>query len=136
MVSQGGSTMTIDEQRLYEEHILVHYEEPYHNEPFADATHQQRVDNPVCGDSVELQLGVSEDGIITQAWFTGTGCVISQASASMLVEFIESKSLEELSCFSAESMLNLFQARLTPRRQQCCLLAWQAFRQLSSKIVG
>ncbi len=89
--------MSADEAGIYEDHILRHYEEPYHNESFADATHRQRVDNPVCGDSVELQLGVRESRIVSQAWYTGSGCVISQASASMLVEYIEGKSLKQLS---------------------------------------
>ena len=37
--------MTLDEQSIYEDHILRHYEEPYHNEPFVSATHRQRIDN-------------------------------------------------------------------------------------------
>ena len=45
-----------DEQRLYEEHVMRHYEEPYHRGQLADATHRRRVDSPVCGDSVQLEL--------------------------------------------------------------------------------
>ena len=86
--------MTLDEQSIYEDHILRHYEEPYHNAVLANATHRRRVDNPVCGDSVQLELRVSETGQIEQAWFTGVGCVISQASASMLVEHIEGQMLD------------------------------------------
>ena len=108
-----------DESTIYEDHILRHYEEPYHEEPyhnesFADATHRQRVDNPVCGDSVELQLGVCGGRIVSPAWYTGSGCIISQASASMLMEYIEGKSLEQLSSFTAEDMLSLFQAAEPP----------------------
>jgi nitrogen fixation protein NifU and related proteins len=114
------------DERLYEEFILRHFEEPFHRGLLADATHWQRVDNPVCGDSIQLELMVSTVGIIDEAWFTGTGCIISQAAASMLTEFIEGRALEELRDFSARNMLELFRARLTPRRQQCCLLAWKA----------
>ncbi|MEO8493494.1 MAG: iron-sulfur cluster assembly scaffold protein [Planctomycetota bacterium] len=123
-----------EESAIYEDHILRHYEQPYHNERFASATHRQRVDNPVCGDSVQLELQVSAAGVIEQAWFTGTGCVISQASASMLAEHIEGQTLEALSSFNSQDMLRLFRARLTPRRQQCCLLAWQALRKLIDKL--
>ena len=122
--------MTLDEQGIYEDHILRHYEVPYHNGPFAQATHRQRVDNPVCGDSVQLELLISDTGLIEQAWFTGAGCVISQASASMLVEYIEGQTLEILSSSTAQDMLNLFRARLTPNRQQCCILAWRALHEL------
>ena len=124
---------TIDEQRFYEDHILRHYEQPYHNGSFPSATHCQRIDNPVCGDTVQLELRLSDAGVIEQAWFTGTGCVISQASASMLVEHVEGQTVEALGNFTAQDMLCLFRARLTPLRQRCCLLSWEAFRQLLEK---
>jgi len=124
----------IDESSIYEDHILRHYEEPYHNEAFASATHRQRIDNPICGDSVQLELQVSDAGLIEQAWFTGTGCVISQASASMLVEHIEGQTIAALSNFTAQDMLQLFRARLSPLRQRCCLLSWDALRQLVASI--
>jgi nitrogen fixation protein NifU and related proteins len=123
-----------DESAIYEDHILRHYEEPHHNDSLASATHRQRIDNPVCGDSVQLELQVSDAGLIEQAWFTGTGCVISQASASMLIEHIEGQSIEALSNFTAQDMLHLFRARLTPLRQRCCLLSWQALCQLLTGI--
>jgi len=51
--------------------------------------------------------------------------VISQASASMLMEKIEGLSLDEIKRFSADEMLQLFGPRLTPNRQKCCLLSWR-----------
>ena len=119
-----------DESAIYEDYILRHYEEPYHNERGASATHRQRIDNPVCGDSVQLELQVSAAGVIEQTWFIGTSCVISQAAASILVEHIEGQTLAALSNFTAQDMLHLFRARLTAHRQQCCLLAWQGLRRL------
>ncbi len=59
------------------------------------------------------------------AWFDGDGCCISQASASMLMEKIEGLTVEELKQFTAQDMLELFGARLTPNRQKCCLLSWR-----------
>jgi len=124
--------MPLDEQSIYEDHILRHSEEPYHNEPFAKATHRHRVDKPVCGDSVQLQLQISDAGLIQQAWFTGAGCVISQASASMLVEHIEGQTLDAVSSFTAQDVLNLVPARLITGRQRCCLLSWEALRLMIS----
>lgn len=114
------------EEELYEEHVLRHFEEPFHRGLLAEATHRQRVDNPICGDSIQLELKVSTAGIIDQAWYTGTGCIISQAAASILTQHIEGQSLTILCSFEAADMLTLFRAPLTPRRQQCCLLAWKA----------
>jgi nitrogen fixation NifU-like protein len=86
-------------------------------------------ENPLCGDTVRLELAVDKDGIIRDAYFTGQGCCISQASASMLMETISGKRIDELKEFSAQQMLDLFGARLTPNRQKCCLLSWRVLQQ-------
>lgn len=113
-----------DEEEIYQEHVLDHYEDPYHRGICPSATHAHEDDNPLCGDVVQVELHINDD-TIEQAWFDGDGCCISQASASMLMEEIEGKSVSEIQQFNAEQMLSLFQARLTPNRQKCCLLSWR-----------
>ena len=66
--------------------------------------------------------------VVREAYFTGTGCRVSQAAASMLVEHVEGRSVDHIKCFSARDMLALFGPPLTPLRQRCCLLAWQALQ--------
>ncbi len=111
------------EQDIYEEHVLDHYEDPYHRGDLEKATHSHEADNPLCGDVVHIDLRIDGDEKIQEAWFSGDGCVISQASASMLMETIEGKSLEDIRNFTAEEMLALFGPKLTPNRQKCCLLS-------------
>ena len=115
---------SIDEEEIYQEHVLDHYEDPYHRGRCQDATHAHEDDNPLCGDVVQVELKI-DDGEVQEAWFDGDGCCISQASASMLIEEIEGKSVNQVKEFNAEQMLELFQARLTPNRQKCCLLPWR-----------
>ena len=115
------------EDDLYQEHILDHFDEPYHRGRCPMATHAHEGDNPLCGDTVHIDLAVDGDRV-AQAWFDGDGCCISQASASMLVEEMEGKSLDEVRQFSAADMLKLFGARLTPNRQKCCLLCWRVLQ--------
>ena len=112
---------------IYEEHVLDHYEDPYNRGALSSATHRDEGDNPMCGDHVRLDLEIT-DGVIEKAYFDGEGCVISQASASMLVEQIEGKSLEELDGFGPDAMLELFGPKLTPNRQKCCLLGWRVLQ--------
>lgn len=119
--------MTTDDERVYEEHVLPHFEQPYHRGSLKEATHEARVDNPVCGDMVSLSLQVA-DNVIEEAWQEGTGCIVSQAAASMLAQHVEDMSLEAVASFTSGDMLSLFGVRLTPHRSQCCLLAWQALR--------
>jgi len=117
--------MPIDEEEIYQEHVLDHYEDPYHRGHCERPTHSHEDDNPLCGDVVRVELRIGPGGTIEDAWFDGDGCCISQASASMLMEKIEGKTVDEVKDFTAQQMLDLFGARLTPNRQKCCLLSWR-----------
>lgn len=116
------------EEDIYENHVLDHYEDPYHRGHLSVPTHSHEGDNPLCGDVVHLDLQIDRDGHVCEAWFEGDGCVISQASASMLMEKIEGMSREEIKQFSADEMLRLFGPKLTPNRQKCCLLSWRVLQ--------
>jgi len=116
------------EEELYQEHILDHYEDPFHRGPLDGATHAHEDKNPLCGDVVRIELKLDGEGKIENAYFTGEGCVISQASASMLLEDLYGKTVEDLKNFSAEDMLSLYGPRLTPNRQKCCLLSWKVLQ--------
>jgi nitrogen fixation NifU-like protein len=118
----------MDEEEIYQEHVLDHYEDPFHRGPCEGATHRHEDDNPLCGDVIQVELRIDGSGRITDAWFDGDGCCISQASASMLMEQVEGKTVEEVREFSAERMLELFGPRLTPNRQKCCLLSWKVLQ--------
>jgi nitrogen fixation NifU-like protein len=120
--------MSLDED-LYQERILEHFEQPFHRGQCPAATHVHEDDNPLCGDVVRLELAVDRDGVIQDAYFSGQGCCISQAAASMLVQNISGKRVDDLKDFAAKEMLDLFGARLTPNRQKCCLLGWRVLQQ-------
>jgi nitrogen fixation NifU-like protein len=118
----------MNEEELYQEHVLDHYEDPYHRGPCEGCTHRHEDDNPLCGDVVQVELKIDGEGRIKEAWFDGEGCCISQAAASMLMERIEGKSVDQVREFSADDMLKLFGPRLTPNRQKCCLLSWKVLQ--------
>ena len=117
-----------DEDELYQEHILDHYEDPFHRGHIPSPTHTHEDDNPLCGDVVHIELRVGPEGKIEDAWFDGDGCCISQASASMLMERFDGKTIDEVKQFTAEDMLKMFGAKLTPNRQKCCLLSWRVLQ--------
>jgi len=125
-----------NEEDIYQEHVMDHYEDPY-NRGYCDrATHAHEANNPLCGDVVHIELEIDPDQNLQQAWFEGDGCCISQASASMLVEAMEGKSVDEIKQFKAEDMLKLFGPRLTPNRQKCCLLSWRVIQAALHAPVG
>lgn len=118
----------MSEDELYRDHVLEHYEQPYHRGCCPAATHVHEDTNPLCGDSIRIELRVGPQGCADCLYFTGDGCCISQAAASMLVQHLEGKSMGELRSFSARDMLTLFGAPLTPTRQRCCLLGWRVLQ--------
>jgi len=120
--------MPFDEEDLYQEHVLDHYEDPYHRGHCEHPTHADEGKNPLCGDRVRIELELDRSGKIDNIYFDGEGCVISQASASMLAEKLNGKTADEVKDFSAKDMLDLFGARLTPNRQKCCLLGWRVLQ--------
>jgi len=124
MVSNNG----FREDDIYQEHILEHYEEPYHRGRCQAATHAHEDDNPLCGDVVHIDLRLGPQGRVEEVYFDGDGCCISQAAASMLVEHVEGKTVDEIKQFAATDMLRLFGAKLTPNRQKCCLLSWRVLQ--------
>ena len=120
--------MAVEEEELYQDHILDHYEEPYHRGDCPGCTHAHQGDNPLCGDRIRMELQIDDIGTMKEVYFNGDGCCISQAAASMLVEKFNGKHIDEVKKFNANDMLELFGARLTPNRQKCCLLAWRVLQ--------
>lgn len=107
--------------------INDHYEAPFHEGVLHNATHRFLAENRSCGDSVQIQIRV-DNGYIMEAWFTGDGCVMSQASASMLVRSIEGKTLEQVRQLTSVEWMNKFKGVFTPKKRQCAILAWQALQ--------
>jgi len=114
---------------IYDEHILDHYESPYHKGHLPNPTCAHSDRNPICGDQLCLELRI-EDGRIRDAYFDGKGCAISQAAASILCEHIEGKTLDELRALQAKDMLALLKVPLTPSRQKCGLLGFRILKTL------
>ena len=104
--------------------IVDHYEDPYHRGTLDRPSRRDQGVNPLCGDVIQLDLGIRE-GVIEEAWFEADGCVLSSASASMLCEHVEGLSLSEAREMTAADMLALVGCDVGPTRQKCLLLPWR-----------
>lgn len=107
---------------MYQERIMDHYESPYHWGTLAAPTLECHNHNPLCGDEVRVQARVDDEGRVAEAYFEGEGCVISLAAASMLMEAVEGKSLDEVKAMTRQDMLDLLGVRLTTMRVKCAML--------------
>ena len=113
---------------FYKENILDHYRHPRNAGKLEQPTHSHEEHNPLCGDVIRLDLHVNEDNIIDQVAFTGKGCAISQASASMLTEMIQGKSLEEAKQIGKEQILEALGIEIGPVRLKCALLSLKVLK--------
>ena len=107
---------------LYRDYILEHYRRP-HNFGVLDApTASFEGANPLCGDRITMQIGV-RDGVVKEIAFTGRGCAISQASASLLTDEIKGKPVAEVAKLTSRDVLDLLGIDISPARLKCALLS-------------
>lgn len=112
---------------LYREVILDHYQNPHNHGTIPNATMTYEDSNPLCGDKIRIDLLV-KDGVVEDVKFSGRGCAISQASASMLTDEVKGKPLEEIRHFDKERLLELIGIPLGPTRLKCALLSLKVLK--------
>jgi nitrogen fixation NifU-like protein len=130
---------------LYQDVILDHYKNPHHR-GIPDAASKVHHVNPSCGDEIDLSLTMT-DGRVAELVWSGVGCSISQASASMMSDLVVGKTIDEalqaLEEFTAlmqskgqssgdeeilEDAVALAGVSKFPARVKCALLGWMAFK--------
>jgi nitrogen fixation NifU-like protein len=112
---------------LYRENILEHYQHPRNQGTLDHPDISYEDANPLCGDKIRMDLKI-QDGRIEQIRFSGHGCSISQAAASMLCEAVEGKPLEEVKKLSRDDVLEMLGIELGPVRLKCGLLALKTLK--------
>ena len=108
---------------FYREEILEHYTHPHHYGTLehADISHEES--NPLCGDRVRFDIQLDGDGeTVKDVRFSGVGCAISKASASMISDLILGKTLGEIKDLTKEDVLDELGIELGPVRLKCALL--------------
>jgi nitrogen fixation NifU-like protein len=140
-------------EELYQEVILDHSRRPRNFGELPDAAVRVHGDNPSCGDEIHLAVKFGNDGGLEEIKFTGHGCAISQASASLMTMKLKGKSRDE-----TMSMLRAFHDLVTsenndapktlgdlqvmrgvrkfPQRVKCAMLAWRALEQALEQTNG
>ena len=108
---------------LFRDHILDHYRHPRCHGTIENPDASVEDANPLCGDKLRMDFRF-KDGRVDQVRFTGSGCSISQASASLLCEAIEGRTLDEVKAITRQDVLDLLGVDdLGPVRSKCAMLA-------------
>lgn len=108
---------------FYREEILEHYTHPHHYGRLDNPDISHEESNPLCGDRVRFEIGLDDAGeTVEDVRFSGVGCAISKASASMLSDLLIGKTLEEIRDLTKEDILETLGIDLGPVRLKCALL--------------
>ncbi|TML78421.1 MAG: SUF system NifU family Fe-S cluster assembly protein [Actinobacteria bacterium] len=113
---------------LYREQILDHYKHPHNFGELDDADLEFEDMNPLCGDELRVQLRTDDEGRIEDVRFSGQGCAISQASASMVSDEVRGMSPEELLRLDKSFVLELLGIDISATRMKCALLALKVLK--------
>lgn len=146
MISPMGGLDGLDD--LYESIILDHYHNPRNKDFIEEPDFDEEINNPFCGDELRIQAKIIDDKV-KEISVSGRGCAISQASASLLAEYVKGKKISEIfyAVDVVRSMLKgeeiseedrdniqdidaLVGVRKFPIRIKCALLSWTGFYDL------
>jgi nitrogen fixation NifU-like protein len=137
---------------LYQDILLDHYKSPHNFGEGSPSCTDVKMENPVCGDHIKLMIRVDDQDRVQEVKFTGSGCAISVASASIMTDEIKGKPVEEVKKI-IEEVLGTMRGEKDPEilethgdlavlkgvikypvRVKCATLAWHAVRDALKKV--
>ncbi len=120
------------DDELYRELILEHYKHP-HNAGQLEGALAHKELNPSCGDAIEMFVLLDDCDCVKDVKFTGTGCAISQASASLLTDKIKGRPLAELMALNQDDVFRMLEVPINPGRIRCALLSLKTLHKAIEK---
>ena len=113
---------------LYRENILEHYKRPHHWGELEDPDMEFFDTNPLCGDELKVQIKVADGKVGPTSRFSGHGCAISQASASMASDELIGMPVEDLLKLDKDFVLDLLGIDISATRIKCALLSLKVIK--------
>ena len=114
---------------LYREQILEHYKRPHNFGHLDDPDLEFEDNNPLCGDELKVQLKLDpESREVTDLRFSGHGCAISQAAASMTSDEVKGMTVDELLKLDKSFVLDLLGIDISATRMKCALLSLKVLK--------
>ncbi|RLM72412.1 Fe-S cluster assembly sulfur transfer protein SufU [Halorubrum sp. Atlit-26R] len=111
---------------MYRQQILDHYKNPRNYGELEDPDFTHVGENPSCGDTIRMDVDLDDDGETIEAVrFTGDGCAISMASASMLSERLHGMPVDELDALDTDDVTEMLGVDISPMRVKCAVLGRQ-----------
>ena len=114
--------------QLYREQILEHYKRPHNWGELDDADYEFEDNNPLCGDVLKVQLKVDDGGVVEDLRFSGAGCAISQASASLVSDEIKGMKVDDVVRLDRDTVLDLLGIDISATRMKCAMLSLKVLK--------
>jgi nitrogen fixation NifU-like protein len=113
---------------MYREEILEHYKRPHNWGELEDPDLEFEDTNPLCGDELRVTIKVDADDRVEDLRFTGHGCAISQAAASMVSDEVKGMPVAELVALDRSFILDLLGIDISATRMKCALLSLKVLK--------
>ena len=113
---------------LYREQILDHYKRPRNFGELPDPDLVFEDNNPLCGDELKVMIDVDDDGRVADLRFSGHGCAISQASASLASEEVKGMKVDDVLRLDRDFVLELLGIDVSATRMKCALLSLKVLK--------
>jgi nitrogen fixation NifU-like protein len=113
---------------MYREQLIDLYQNPLNHGTLDPHTFSYEEDNPLCGDVIRVDVLLDDTGRVAEARWSGDGCAISQASASLLTEEIRGLTLDQIKQFDKQVLLDLLGIPLSMARIKCALLSLKVLK--------
>jgi nitrogen fixation protein NifU and related proteins len=117
---------------LYREYILEHYKRPHNWSPPQDELPAPDLEfednNPLCGDQLRVQIALDEQRRVAELRFSGNGCAISQAAASMASDEVKGMPIDDVLALDKSFILDLLGIDISATRMKCALLSLKVLK--------
>ena len=113
---------------LYREYILEHYKRPHNFGALDEADLEFEDNNPLCGDELRVQIALDAERRVADVRFSGHGCAISQAAASMASDEVKGMRIDDVLALDKSFVLELLGIDISATRMKCALLSLKVLK--------
>lgn len=119
---------------IYREVILDHYKHPHNFGSLEHANASASLYNSACGDRIVMEIHM-EGNTVTDIRFSGVGCAISMASASMMSDIVKGKTKDEILQMTPSDIFAMLGTQLTPARVKCAVLPLEVLQKAITSVI-
>lgn len=122
------------DQSIYRQQMIELYKNPLNKGEIENPTFTHEEDNPLCGDIVQIDVQLGDDGRVAAVKWSGDGCAVSQVSASLLTEEIQGMTLEQIEALDQDVILDLLGIPLSMGRMKCAMLSLRVLQRGAARV--